>query len=488
MGRVLSPPLKGDAMQSAWKPSLKPYPHFDAVISTEELDTLVRDPQAVAAHAFFPLLLHTQSWQPFRSQKGGKPAKKERPIRYACRRDANIFSYYRHILAAPYEELLMANGLDGAVIAYRSIRSAGGAGKSNVEFANDAFARIDELGNCAAVALDIKGFFESLDHAQLEKQWLRLLGGTVLPPDHAAVFRAITQYAQVDRDAAYERLGYLRSEIVKGKERLIFAVPFDEMPKQLCSVDVFREKIAGQKGRFKSLIDKNRKPCGIPQGAPLSDLLANFYMFDFDVAMKAYCVERGGIYYRYSDDIIAIIPGAEADALAVRDFAIAEVAKHGKKLRIKDSKTSAVVYERIGAGSRFRTVGAYHGKNGLEYLGFRYDGQRVFVRDATISRLYRKIAFSIKAECAALIKRHPGSNVPTLTGRFDYSKFFQRYGRVDDFDPSGEYNTWTFWTYARRAMKVFKGRGVPIRRQLRNYKTVVRRRVEREILQQLAKA
>lgn len=469
-----------------WDPSLKLYPHFDSPISKADILSLVADPLAVAANKFYPLLLYTQSWQPFRSAPGGKPKKKERPIRYASRRDAYIFAYYRHLLIGPYEKLLEEAGLSEAVIAYRRLRKDDGSGKSNVEFAQEAVNDIRAAGNCAVVALDISSFFESLDHGLLKKMWLRVLGVESLPADHQAVFEAVTGYSVVDRDAAYVRLGFAKVETIHGRERLTYSVPFKQMPTKLCSNKVFQEKICGHKSPLRSLVDKNRRPFGIPQGTPISDMLANLYMLDFDAALQAYCDSRGGRYYRYSDDILMIIPGGAGQATAACDFAMQEIKSHGPKMVIKDTKTMALVYANVGADQTFTHVAGKQGKNGLEYLGFRYDGRRVHVRDATISRLYRKVASSVRAECAALIARYPGKSASFLVGRFNFTEFYQRYGRVDDFDPEGSYKTWTFWTYVRKAMTAFGNLGSPIPKQLKNYRRVVRRRVVDEIVKQLA--
>ena len=48
---------------------------------------------------------------------------------------------------------------------------------------------------------------------------------------------------------------------------------------------------------------------GVPQGLSLSNILANLYMYDLDMKMKALSkVEANGIlgYYRYVDDILII--------------------------------------------------------------------------------------------------------------------------------------------------------------------------------------
>lgn len=473
MDRVLPPPL---VTKVDWEPKLKGYPHFDQAIRKSKILELVTNPESVSKNTFYPFLLYNQSWQPFRIDAPEKPDKKIRPIRYASRRDSYIFAYYRHLLAAPYEELLLELGISDSVSAYRRIRQENGAGKSNIEFARDAFEGIAQIGTAAVVAVDISGFFESLDHGILRNQWCRVLGVPGLPKDHEAVFRAITRYAVVDRDSAYRRLGLLTEDSL-GRRK------FAKIPRKLCSNKEFRDKICGGVGPEKSLIDVNRRPYGIPQGSPISDMLANIYMIDFDIAMNSYATRLGGIYRRYSDDVLIVLPGSASDALGARDAVVAEVGKYGAKLRIKDSKTAVLHYapRADGNGQTFTHVAGEQGVNGLEYLGFRYDGREIWLRDATLSRLYRKVAASVRSAVEGLIKRYPGKDAASLESSFDYSDFFQRYGRVDEFDPKAEFNTWTFWTYAKKAIVAFGPSGRPISRQLRRYKEIVRGRVRARI-------
>jgi hypothetical protein len=474
---------------SDWEISLKWYPHFDAVISRGDAEKLASDPQAVATNKVYPFLRYIERWQPYRSKKTGKPAKKARPIRFASRRDAYILSYYRHILAAKYEDILCEAGLSETVIAYRKLKAPSGSGKSNIEFAKDAFDGIAALGNCAAVALDISSFFEHLDHALLRKQWCRILGVSDLPPDHQAIFKALTRYAVVDRDEVYRRLGYIEDQLINGKVRPAYTRAYKDMPKKLCSNAEFQEKICGRGGKYKSLVDVNRKPWGIPQGSPISDLLANFYLIDFDIILKKYCEDRGGFYLRYSDDLLIVLPGGEAEAHAACAFAGSEIANHGSKLKIKDKKTAALVFELDGAGrQRFRHVAGQMGKTGLEYLGFRYDGRNVCLRNSTLSNLYRKISGAVKAKCHGIIARYPGKDLAYLISRFDLSSFYERYGRVRDFDPRSDVRSWTFWTYAKRATKVFGKQGLGIPKQLKNFRLVIERRLYSDMATFLSKA
>ncbi|MCW2337236.1 hypothetical protein M2337_001469 [Sphingobium sp. B2D3A] len=464
-----------------WSPTLKHYPHFDKPIRPRDIEKLVRNPEAVARNSFYPFMRFEEKWQPFRDKQGGKPDKKVRPLRFASRRDAYIYSYYRHILRCPYEAALADRGLSDNVIAYRKLTSPEGKGKSNIDFALDAFKVIRDFEDAAVVTLDISKFFESIDHEILKEKWCSLLGCSELPPDHRAVFRAITQYAIVDRDAAYERLGYLTWQ-QKGSGKVpVYNIGFKDMPRQLCTNEEFREKICGKGGKFTSLIETNKNDFGIPQGSPISDMLANIYLIDFDSIVKDYVQSMKGVFYRYSDDIIIIVPGGEPEAFAARDFVMTEIKNHGPQIVIKASKTSVLRYFPGPGGQGFVKLHGEQGRNGLEYLGFRYDGKAAYLRDATLSRLYRKVTKSIRAEARALVRRYPGKDQTYIEQRFNAASFMQRYGRVADFDPHGSYDTWTFWTYAKRAMDAFGPLGKPIGGQLRNYEKIVRTRMGHEI-------
>jgi hypothetical protein len=285
---------------AAWQltaEDLKRYPHFDSQISTEDAVALATNPAAVVAHKFYPFILYTNRWTRF-AKKGEQGDVKERPIRYASRGDAYIFAYYRYLLTQKYEAALSSNCLNESVIAYRRILNEDGTGKCNIHFAREAFEQIRKLGNCCAVALDISGFFESLDHSLLKSIWCDLLNVKKLPDDHYRVFRTITRYAVVEKQSVYERLGYYGAKIDarSGKIGNGYLVPYNKMPKQLCTGHVFRQKIAGGDGS-KSLINLNLKTHGIPQGSPISDLLANLYLLNFDCAVRKIVSSLGGSYF-----------------------------------------------------------------------------------------------------------------------------------------------------------------------------------------------
>lgn len=470
---------------------LKHYPHFDAPLSLREIRRIVTSPERVAANSFFPFFLYEESWQPYRSADAAKPDKKTRPIRYGARRDAYIFAFYRRKLSRLYEARLRSLGIENCPIAYRQVSKAGrGGGKCNIDFAKDAFDEIDRLGDCVAVALDIKGYFENLDHRRIKQVWCDLLGVAELPPDHYAVFKNITKYHFVDQRTTYRRLGYFGLRDRNGEMVDGFLTPYREMPKQLCSNADFRAKICGGDRAYPSIIQRNDLPYGVPQGAPISDLIANFYLLDFDVVMAGYAKARGGRYMRYSDDILLVLPGAASEASAAIDFATAEMRKHGSELRIKETKTCVVQFQREANRLGFRHLTQRSdeaAKNGFEYLGFRYDGRRVYVRDSTISRFYSKVASAAKRDGRRHVEKNPSLDVGALIACFDFPLFSQRFSKVKKENLTSDYRSWTFYSYLKRSAEAFGPKGEQILKQARGFDEFMRARVSQAIAIGVAK-
>lgn len=460
---------------------LKKYPHFDPWISSKEGEALATNPLRVAKHSFYPFILYFQRWNRF-ADKGVKGKPKKRPICYAARSDAYILSRYRHILSQSYEAELKRLRLDGSVLAYRRI-SDGNGGKCNIHFTRDAVHKIQELGDCSVIALDISKYFESLDHNRLKALWCRMLGVNRLAPDHFRVFQAITKYAVVNKREVYERLGHfgVKRQSKAGRPILGFLTPFRKIPKQLCDGKEFRKKIAGV-GTKKTIIKTCYKEYGIPQGAPISDLLANLYLIDFDSIVAGWVREIGGTYYRYSDDILIIVPGGEAVGRDLSARVRSLIREFGDQLIIKEEKSSIFVFERDGDDQKFRLILGTQGRNGLEYLGFRYNGRHVYLRDSTVTNLNRKIVRAARRDADACARRFPDKNAKELRSLFNFERLVKQFGKVEDFgEKQHDYRNWTFWTYAKRATDVFGPVGVPIRRQLRNYRSFVHQRVDIEL-------
>lgn len=349
-------------MAEAWYKS-RGYLHFDRPINQATATKLVSNADAVSKHAFYPFIRYiAQTQKVFFDKSLGKVVKKEpkqRPISYAAHVDSHIYSYYCAQLSRAYENYLGKMEWSSAVLAFRALR------KSNIDFARDAFLDIAARDSCCVIAIDIKGFFDNLDHARLKVAWQTLLGTSSLPDDHYAVYRSLTKYSFVNREQVYEALGLSKNNPKNGRKRI-------------CEPYEFRGRI-----RNGGLIETNKDRKGIPQGSPISAMLSNVYMMGFDERVHAYVRSCGGSYYRYCDDVLLIVP-LEKETEA-KDFVGRRVNEIG--LEIQAAKTEKCKFSRSAKGLR--------ADRPLQYLGFIFDGANIYLRSSSLARYQDRVSRGI---------------------------------------------------------------------------------------------
>lgn len=431
---VYPSPLSTDGQISQhWKFRPRQYPHFDHVVSTRhEALAIISNFRKTGTHSFLPFLEEPSSNRRFsvylKKQKARENGQeemddsinKDRPIKYAPHVDTQIFSYYRHVLSTQYEELLKRESLCAFPIAYRKIPVKNGSekGKCNIHFAKEAFDEIVRRENCVALTFDVSKFFESLDHEHLQQKWMQVLGVTKLPKDHEAVFKAITDYRYVDKDECYESLGLFKWS---GTKRKLLECPhrlFRER-KMLCDKRAFREKIVSA-----GLVKANNYqgsviPQGIPQGSPISDVLANLYMIDFDQKMGqlASCVD--GYYRRYSDDILWIC-GSEHEERVKSEVEKAILKQGRATLNLHPDKTTSTYFTSVegaidAAGDSF------------SYLGFSFDGRKARYRERTISNYQRNATHSVQAFVKRAYEKHKKTGKP-FKSTLNVAQIFHKVG------------------------------------------------------------
>jgi hypothetical protein len=295
----------------------------------------------------------------------------------------------------------------------------------------------------------------------------------LLPEDHFNVFKAVTKYSFIRRDMAYKKLGYIAEEHSSGKrKRWRFTRNKKDFPPQICGPKRFREELQG-------MINCNRNPFGIPQGSPISDLLANVYMIDFDQEMNQFVSSLGGRYFRYSDDILIITPGQTQrwqDTLSVIEDTLKRTTP---RLQLKGEKTQIHSHKLINGGpdQECSLLVPPKGPNGMEYLGFRYDGKGIFLRNSTVSGFQRKITAVANRMSQNHVVHNTAKSLEQLINSFNYNVLIQKFGRVGGFDFSGrEYTKWTFWTYVRKSCQIFGVLGAPLVRQVNGYKAFARKK------------
>ncbi|QEW07395.1 antiviral reverse transcriptase Drt2 [Nitrincola iocasae] len=400
------------------------YLHFDLPIGFKKASFIVKNPTAVAKYSFWPLIDYQIIVEKLAKSDAGVLEKKtkERPIAYAAHLDSHIYAYYSHILSSHYEKELLRLGLEQNVLAFRSL------GKSNIHFANDAFNAIRAFGPCGVVGVDISGFFDNLDHMLLKKRWCDLLGKSQLPLDHYRVFRSLTHYASVNRDELYSTLGIAKHNPKHGRKRVCSPKEFDRLV------------------RSGALIKKNDGSMGIPQGSPISALLSNIYMLKFDQHMAEAVNEWGGHYFRYCDDMLFIVPKEFTDSVAgmvARDI-------KALNLTINTKKTERRIFDYDSSGSLFS-------EKPLQYLGFLFNGQNIFIRSAAFARFSERMKRGVTLAKSTCRKRNKtkirrGKKTTTLYKR----KLYDRYSHL------GKRN---FIRYAIRAAEIMESK--TIKRQIK---------------------
>lgn len=326
------------------------YKHFDVPVGAS-FARGAQIPDFVAAHPFSPLIHFTKSVKRYKPKKGMVETK-PRPIMYASHRDACILSYYGMKLSVELERQYASNDLSSNVIAYRRL------GKSNYHFAHEALEFAIKTQPCIVLAYDVSKFFDTLDHKLLKSRLKRVLACDELSDDWYAVFRHVTQFKSVE----YEHL----------KLHPIFGRRIAE--RQIRPIATLRE--LKQNG---ITIKINRSGIGIPQGTPISSPLANMYLLDFDIAMAAHAREVGGLYRRYSDDILFICQELHMNTAGDH---IEELLKI-EKLEISPDKTEQTSFR---PGS----------PKAAQYLGFRLHPTGASIRPSSMSRQMRKMKWAVK--------------------------------------------------------------------------------------------
>lgn len=410
---------------------LKRYPHIGLPITSKNTNQVIRyitNPEKIAKHAFCPFI-HTKITTPkFRKKydpdgnilHDGKRIRLEpkvRDIYYANHWDANIFAYYAYLLQNYYEKQLKQKNLGDVVTAYRKITKADGLGKCNIDFAKEVFDVIKhrvQQEELTVIAIDIEGFFDNLDHALLKNAWKSMLGlqeSDTLPKDHYNVYKAITQFSYIDYEKIFELFKekiiindkgkYKQSSIKKithlySQEALAFC--------ELRDLKYIRSTGIIYSQKHKNIKQKSYK--GICQGSAISATLANIYMLNFDAHIYQKTNELGGIYRRYSDDIVVVCNNSvKHEILKILEDSISKLTK----LNIKQEKTQVFYFckenNSIKCLQEFRgQINKNSSNKKFEYLGFSFDGVNIYLKNQALAQYYMKMSQGVK-RCKYYSKR-----------------------------------------------------------------------------------
>tara|TARA_R110002020_G_scaffold131569_13_gene294135 strand:+ start:486 stop:2066 length:1581 start_codon:yes stop_codon:yes gene_type:complete len=402
---------------------LKRYPHIGLPFENKDrlrLTSYIKNKEKISTHSFSPFIHKTIIVRKFRRKKfddGSRSAKrisgnKPREIYYASHFDSLIFSYYANLLNKNYEKRILEKLLGNNVTAYRKIQidpnNPNSRNKCNIDFAKEVFDYISENKErkLAAITFDISSFFDNLDHKILKEKWRMVMNfKEQLPSDHYAIFRNITKFSYVEIQDLFEEF---KNEIIFKKKNGTLGkiyVPRLELLKEKNAVAFCETKDLSDRVRNMNIIKKNKwtyengikilREKGVPQGSPISAILANLYLIDFDFELKNYISELGGLYRRYSDDMVVVIDEDKKDAI-IRKFQL-EIQQ--VKLEIQPAKTQIFIFKKFEGEFRCKefnqTTGILTDNNKFDYLGFSFDGKSVYLKSSGLSKYYRKMKISL---------------------------------------------------------------------------------------------
>ncbi|WP_462410415.1 reverse transcriptase domain-containing protein [Neobacillus sp. Marseille-QA0830] len=393
---------------------VKPFPHFDQRISvTDPVIKNLQNPYYIARHSFYPFIHYPIVTRKFHKEKG-LSAPKAREIYYASHMDGYIFKYYGDRLNCYYNKVCRDKGIDQASIAYRNNKD----GKSNIHFAAEVIEFITHQSSAFIFVSDFSKYFDSLDHQILKEKLMAVLGKERLDHDWWNVFKHITRFSWVEKEDIEKDLDLAKGRIHK-----------ENSPDRYYTPPEFREF------RKRVEIKKNTSGVGIPQGTAISAVLANIYALDLDQALNQYATSRGGMYRRYSDDIILVIPMRDGE-----EDHVSFITKKVKENRVTmgADKTSTLFY----SNNRIYTDSQYSNQSKLDYLGFTFDGKAVKIREKSLFKYYHRTYKKITSINGASIRLGKKVGRKKLYSLYSHlGKNYKGYGN--------------FISYAKRAHDVF---------------------------------
>ena len=390
----------------------KPYAHFDLRVSLSmpSIRKYVMDRTKIVTHSFYPFI----HFEKKNSRYGKKGPKKPRELYYCSHLDRCVYQRYAFLLNYQYSIWACENNIDDVAIAYRD-----SLGKNNIDFAKDAFDAIRSFPQCFILVGDFTNFFDNLEHQYLKKMMCEVLGVERLPQDYFSVFKNITRFSSWDWKDIVKAAGENIAE--RG------------VRKKINSKETVLTKEQFQKN--KKDIKKNISGVGVPQGSPISAVLSNIYMIKFDKDIKRYVTSKGGIYMRYSDDFIIVLPyERDAEIADFTSYIFSYVESMKGLIDLQKEKTSCYTYkdEVIYEGDQ---------PSSINYLGFLFDGKNIRIRPRAITKYY----YRMRRKAHAIGR----SNWTSSKGRHISAKeLYSIYSRNDEKQ--------TFIDYAKKAKGILK--------------------------------
>ncbi|MDF2588117.1 MAG: hypothetical protein K0S41_1958 [Anaerocolumna sp.] len=346
----------------------KYYTHLDIKKDYHHYIHRIKDPNWVKSHGFYPFIHYQIVFHKYKSDNGKK--KKVRNINYAAHIDRFIYQYYGNKLNNIYNSYCKQIGIGNVSTAYRN----NSKGKCNIHFAREVFEFLVKTKEAFVFVGDFSNFFDNLDHKYLKEKICTVSNKEMLDDAEYAVYKNITRYS-----------------FVEAKEIEIFKSKLRRDMRDYDKYFLTREFQEFKKGH----LYRNYKTYGIPQGSSISSVYANVYMIEFDKMLNDYATSKQGIYRRYCDDIIMIIP-MNKEQFQYREYEhhiikVDQIRSLVKNLDLNIDKTEQFFYSSD-------TISKISGEsNIINYLGFSFNGKVIRIREKSMFKYYCRAYKKIKS-------------------------------------------------------------------------------------------
>ncbi|MFC6463441.1 reverse transcriptase domain-containing protein [Marinilactibacillus sp. GCM10026970] len=423
----------------------KRYLHFDNITAyNKKVEKYVIDFEKNPKHSFLPLLYNELIYEKYnnsaeenkiRNVKIVPVKEKIRPIMYASHVDNFIYKHYGIEINDLYNSSIKNSAVDDSVIAYR--KSANG--KSNIHHSAEIINYIKSHDNCLIYIGDYSDFFGTINHNYL-KDMINKLYKDRMPLHQFKIFKSLTKYSYINKEDVNSIVG--EDKILRKKEKRSYFNSFKEFRD-------FKKKEKLYEGKKEKVLKTNFKDHGIPQGTAISAIYSNIYMTEIDTKITEIVSQYKGLYRRYSDDFIVILPNIDKSNLEYVKKSISNMINEAK-LILHPNKTVTIQY------LNGKLIDNDDNKIVLDYLGFVFDGETVKMREKSIYKYYRSAYKLIKkGEVVSIRKGFIGKKARLTYKRKLYQKYHAFGERTDRKYKYKKREFGTFITYAYRSQQVF---------------------------------
>lgn len=460
------------------------YPEIQQILQNglKELHPHTGNLQFRSFYPFLKILLKTPRYR-YQFEEGEYELEtKIRPICFAAHIDSLLMGFYSFGLTKKYEEYIRHHQFSDVVLAYRSDLK-----KSNIQFAKEVFDQIKKRGCCSAIALDIKGYFDHIDHTILLEKWQKILGKR-LDPDQFKLFNILTDYSYISQKSILKKYTGKRTRHKKLPHTLFDVVPGKGIREKF--IQLKKDSLIVENDHINKLSERK---CGIPQGSAISALLSNIFLLDFDSELKQKSIDEKFVYRRYCDDILLICNTEDASGLM--KYVIEKISNE-YFLEIQPSKVDLIDFQKNASGKirgfkRPRRTRVRVGEKDvvkildepakitkenqekfykpLQYLGFEYNGKDILLRSSSLSRFFWKLNYRLQR--TVIMAHSPKSKDDQIF----LKQIYERYTHLGKRNFVSYAYKAASKNYTNKEGKLLEGMNSPaIKRQLKNHFNILR--------------